>query len=86
MEKKRMIGKVYKILEIYEHESFENYQAYLTRAIFELDGQEKEWLKEYINTLKGLKNYGENIVHNEVKSIVFHVTNGIDKNYDKEVH
>ena len=36
--------------------------------------QEKEWLKEYIYTLKGLKNYGENIVHNEVKSIDYNRT------------
>ena len=86
MEKKRMIGKVYKILEIYEHESFYNYIIYLTKTICELDGENYVWMQEYINMLKGLKNYGENIVHNEVRAVVLHITNGIDRNYIKEAH
>ena len=43
-------------------------------------------MQEYINMLKGLKNYGENIVHNEVRAVVLHITNGIDRNYIKEAH
>jgi hypothetical protein len=86
MEKKRMIGKVYKILEIYEHEPFDNYMTYLTRTICELDGEQCEWMAEYVNMLKGLKNYGNDVFHNEVRTIVLHITNGIDRKYEKEAH
>lgn len=86
MEKKRMIGKVYKILKIYEDEEFSNYIKYLTRTICELDGEQIEWMSEYVNMLNGLKNYGEDVFHNEVRTIILHITNGIDRNYDKGAH
>ena len=86
MEKNRMIGKVYKILEIYEHESFENYKTYLTRTILEFSSIQDEYMESYVRMLVGLKNYGENIVHNEVRAVVLHITNGIDRNYEGGLH
>lgn len=84
MEKKRMIGKVYKILKIYEEESFEDYQSCLLKTICVLDGLQYEWLSEYVKMLQGLKDYGDNILHNEVRTIILCITNGIDRHYKEE--
>lgn len=86
MEKKRMIGKVYKVLKVYEEESFQNYQSCLFKTIKLLTGLHYLWLDDYVHMLQGLFDYGENIVHDEVRTIILHITNGIDRKYDKEVH
>lgn len=79
MDKKKIISKVYKVLKIYEDESFENYYSYLGNLVKELNGEENEILNPYTKMLRGLWKYEDDIVHNEVRSVVLHITNGIDR-------
>lgn len=79
MDKKKLISKVYKVLKIYEDEPFENYYSYLGNLVKELNGEENEILNPYTKMLRGLWKYEEDIVHNEVRSVVLHITNGIDR-------
>lgn len=84
MDKKKMIGMVFKILDIYESETFENYSNYLTHVSMELvdylTDDNKVWLERYIAKIRGLKFFGTSITHSEVRSIVLNITNGIDRN------
>lgn len=79
MNIKKMIGQVYKILEIYENEPYENYQAYLYKVICLFNGSENDSLISHAKMLRGLYLLGENVNHREVRSVVLHITNKIDK-------
>ena len=80
MSKKKMIGKVYKLLKIYETETEENYKSYLSKLIYVLDGEDNDWLDESISMLKGIRRSSD-VTHDEIRSIVLHITNTIDRNY-----
>lgn len=88
MKKLDMIKSVYKILKIFEEESFDNYSNYLVHTAVlladEVNDDNEAWLKKYISEIRGLTFFGNSMTHEEVRSIVLHITNGIDRNY-KEV-
>ena len=88
MDKKKMIGMVFKILDLYENESFENYTNYLIHVSTEMAGYITEdnavWLNRYVAKIRGLKFLGKQVTHQEVRSTILNITNGIDRNI-KEV-
>lgn len=81
MDKKILIGKIYKLLKIYEKEDFCNYSGYLRNLIAVLIGEDIDNFGYNIRLLRGLKELGCNVNHSDIRGIVLKITNNIDRNY-----
>lgn len=90
-KKQILINTCYKVLcsyENYENKKgdFHDYQSCLNKAIIALTSQQSsEAIMDSILLLKGLHNIGSKVTHNDVKQIVFHVTNEIERKIEEVV-
>ena len=82
-EKRKRIDSIYKVLALYEDAidednivAFGDYLTYVKKLAIMYDGFGNE---EFYGLLNGLYKGGDQIFLDEVKSIVFHMINIIDK-------
>lgn len=88
-KKQILINICYKVLcsyENYERQdgSFRDYQSCLNKAIIALTSQQdSDAIIDSIMLLKGVYNMGTKATHDDVKQIVFHVTNEIERKIEE---
>lgn len=88
-KKQILINTCYKVLCSYENyqngkEGFEDYQACLKRAIIALSSQQAvDTILDSLILLNGLMNMGSKVTHDDVKQVIFHATNEIDRNLEE---
>lgn len=73
MNKEVLTGKLFKILPIFEESKPNQFERYISRLAIELSGCEESYSEELVCILKGIKKNMENITHDEIKSVVFHM-------------
>lgn len=90
-KKQILINTCYKVLCSYENYekqngSFQDYQSCLNKAIIALMSQQNsDIVSDSVILLKGVYNMGTKATHNDVKQIVFHVTNEIERKIEEVV-
>lgn len=90
-KKQILINTCYKVLCSYENYqeqrgSFHDYQMCLNRAIIALTSQQSSsTIEDSILLLKGIYNMGAKATHDDVKQIVFHVMNEIERKVEEVV-
>lgn len=88
-KKQILINTCYKVLCAYEsyqngNEGIKDYQACLKRAIIALSSQQSsESILGSLILLDGLLNMGAKATHEDVKQVVFHVTNEIERKLEE---
>lgn len=85
MSKNKRIDGIYKILPMYEDavenaELFDDYLAYLSRIYVRYMGYGN---KEIAESIKGLIELQDNIIHDDVHRVVFHMISLLEKEDDK---
>lgn len=75
MDKKVIIGKIYKVLPIFE-DSVENYVKYIKRLCVFIKGLGND---ELSTNIEGLRLYGSEIDHDTVKLTVFEMVDIVKK-------
>ena len=90
-KKQILINTCYKVLCSYENYekqngSFQDYQSCLNKAIIALMSQQNsDIVSDSVILLRGVYNMGTKVTHNDVKQIVFHVTNEIERKIEEVV-
>ncbi len=88
-KKKILIDMVFKVLCAYEgyedkRDSLESYQSCIRTAIVALSSQQdSDSVLNSIILLNGLFNMGAKAKHEDVKRVVFHVTNEIERKVEE---
>lgn len=90
-KKQILINTCYKVLCAYENYeaqngSFYDYQACLNKSIIALTSQQEySTIEDCILLLKGLLNMGTKITHDDVKQVIFHAMNEIERKIEEVV-
>lgn len=88
---KLYIGKVYKLLKIYEESSWEDFKSYLFKLIIELDGKSNPSpeLQQTITKLKGLNKQDDLRENNQnnhdvMKSLIFGICGRLEREKESQ--
>lgn len=88
---KLYIGKVYKLLKIYEESSWEDFKSYLFKLTVELDGKSNPSpeLQQTITKLKGLNKQDElrennQSNHDVMKSLIFGICGRLEREKESQ--
>lgn len=90
-KKQILINTCYKVLCSYENyqdgkEGIEDYQSCLKRAIIALSSQQdSDSILDSLMLLNGLLNMGAKVTHEDVKQVVFHATNEIERKLEEVI-
>lgn len=90
-KKQILINTCYKVLCAYENYeaqagSFHDYQMCLNKSIIALSSQQSSSvIEDCIILLKGLFNLGTKVSHDDVRQVVFHAMNEIERKIEEVV-
>lgn len=90
-KKQILINTCYKVLCSYENyqdgkEGIKDYHSCLKRAIIALSSQQdSDSILDSLMLLSGLLNMGAKVTHEDVKQVVLHVTNEIERKLEEVV-